>query len=514
LRGLWGAIRDSPYVLLTRAVTGNAGVNEGDLLFGKYRVERVIGSGGMGIVVAARHEELDQLVAIKFIREELLGHPDAARRFLREARAAAKLKSEHVARVLDVGMLESGAPYMIMEFLEGSDLAKILAESGPMAPTYALPLFRQACTALAEAHAAGIVHRDLKPQNLFLTHIGGSPRVKVLDFGIAKTFDVQGKAAHALTRTAAVLGSPLYMAPEQILSSRDVDARVDVWSLGVVLFELLTARWPFEADTYPALCVKIANGVPCRLSDFRQDVPLEVVAIIERCLEKDATKRFANAAEIAKAIDALPLEVFPPSRDVHRRGGGPPLSVESARGALRKLDSTPAGWDSVRDGRAAKTRRLAAGTLLLTTAAIAAGFVISRRSGARPDPARHPASAIELAPAVAANSSMPEPRSGSPDILPPSSSEGATRPQPPTTGSTAKSVPSPPERRVPSASLPATPTTSTSLGLSEAVDGDGIPLRRTSPPKRSVPGLPSPAGAATVSARATATTVDEIPSRR
>jgi serine/threonine protein kinase len=499
-------------VLLTKFVMGTAGVNEGDLLFGKYRVERVIGSGGMGIVVAARHEQLDQLVAIKFIREDVLENPDNARRFLREARAAAKLKSEHVARVLDVGMLESGAPYMIMEFLEGSDLAKILAESGPMSPAAALPLFRQTCTALAEAHAAGIVHRDLKPQNLFLTHTpGGSPRLKVLDFGIAKSFDVEGKAARALTKTTAVLGSPLYMAPEQMLSSRDVDARVDVWSLGVVLFELLTGRWPFEADTYPALCVKIANEVPRRLSDFRQDVPPEVVAIIERCLEKDVTKRFANAAEIAKAIDALPLDVFPQSRDGHRRAGALPSSVASAQGALRKPDSTPAGWDSVRDGRAVKTRAMALGVLLLMTATIAAGFVISRRSRARPDSAWQPASAI-VAPAVS-TSSMPESPSVAANIPAPSSSEVAMPLAPPPVP-TDPSVTSPPGHRVSAPSAAPTRMTSTLAALSGPVDSDGMPLRRSSPLKRSAPGLPPPAGATTAPAPASAAAVDEIPARR
>src|SRR5580704_1295941 len=167
---------------------GSIQVREGDLIAGKYRIERVLGAGGMGIVVAARHEQLDQLVAIKFVRDEALGNQDAVERFLREARAAVKLKSEHAAKVLDVGTLASGAPYMVMEYLEGSDLGKVLEESGPVSVELAAEWMVQACEAIAEAHATGIVHRDIKPQNLFLARsVGGQGKVKVLDFGVSKS---------------------------------------------------------------------------------------------------------------------------------------------------------------------------------------------------------------------------------------------------------------------------------------------------------------------------------------
>src|SRR5580692_1093404 len=220
---------------------GSAPVSEGDLLAGKYRVERVLGAGGMGIVVAARHEQLDQMVAIKFVRDEALDNEEAVQRFLREARAAVKLKSEHVARVLDVGKLDSGAPYMVMEYLEGNDLGHILTEQGPMEAAAATDWILQACEAVAEAHAAGIVHRDLKPENLFLTNtVGGTQKIKVLDFGVSKSMGGASGELSNLTRTRAMLGSPLYMAPEQMRSSRDVDARADIWALGVVLFQLLT----------------------------------------------------------------------------------------------------------------------------------------------------------------------------------------------------------------------------------------------------------------------------------
>jgi serine/threonine protein kinase len=277
-------------------------VREGDLLAGKYRVERVIGTGGMGVVVAARHEELDQLVAIKFVREDSIGNEEAIERFLRECRAAARLRSEHVARVIDVGRLENGAPYMVMEFLEGFDLAEVITRDGAMPPDIAVALLLQVCEAVGEAHAAGIVHRDLKPENLFLTRtVGGTPKMKVLDFGVAKSQSlVQG--GQGLTRTRAILGSPLYMAPEQMRSSRDVDARIDVWALGVVLFELLTLRSPFEADTMPELCLKVVNERPLSIRELRPDLSQGLVAIVERCLEKDRDRRFAGAAELAAAL--------------------------------------------------------------------------------------------------------------------------------------------------------------------------------------------------------------------
>src|ERR1700689_4591807 len=187
----------------TMSDSGSSPVKEGDLLAGKYRVERVLGVGGMGVVVAARHEQLDQRVAIKFVRDDALGNEDAVARFLREARAAVKLRSEHAAKVLDVGTLESGAPYMVMEYLEGSDLGAVLIERGPLPVEVVAEYIVQACEAVAEAHAAGIVHRDLKPQNLFLARtVGGGSTIKVLDFGVSKS-DYSG----SLTNTGALLGS-------------------------------------------------------------------------------------------------------------------------------------------------------------------------------------------------------------------------------------------------------------------------------------------------------------------
>src|SRR5450755_319444 len=222
---------------------------EGDVLAGKYRIEAVLGEGGMGIVLSATHIELGSRVAIKVLRPELAHTEDAVSRLLVEARSAASIRSEHVARVLDVGRLESGLPFLVLEHLEGRDLQQILARSGRLASQVAVDFVLQACQALSEAHSAGIVHRDLKPENLFLTYrADGTPVVKVLDFGISKRLSHDGREA-ARTNPSELLGSPLYMAPEQMKGSVSIDARVDIWSLGVVLYELCTGQSPFFGET-------------------------------------------------------------------------------------------------------------------------------------------------------------------------------------------------------------------------------------------------------------------------
>ena len=209
-------------------------VREGDLLAGKYRVERILGAGGMGIVVAARHEELDQRVAIKFVRDEALGNEGAAERFLREARAAVRLKSEHAAKVLDVGKLESGAPYMAMEYLEGTDLGAVLEERGPLPVESAIEWIVQACEAVAEAHGAGIVHRDLKPQNVFLARsVGGSPRIKVLDFGVAKSLHQDRERRASSRRRAPCSGLPSTCPPSRCAPRATSTRGPTLWAFGV-----------------------------------------------------------------------------------------------------------------------------------------------------------------------------------------------------------------------------------------------------------------------------------------
>ncbi len=275
-------------------------VNPGDVLAGKYRVERILGMGGMGVVVAATHLHLEQRVAIKFLLPEIAKHPETVARFSREARAAVRIQSEHVGKVLDVGALDTGSPYMVMEFLEGCDLSDLVKSRGPRPWNEAVEYVLQACEAMAEAHKIGIIHRDLKPANLFLTRRpDGSPCVKVLDFGISKVAD--SPDGQALTQTAAMMGSPKYMSPEQLKSSRDVDARTDIWALGVILYELLSGEGAFRADTVPQLYVAIIQDPPQPLK--RTDVPPGLIAVIMRCLEKEPARRFQNVAELSMALN-------------------------------------------------------------------------------------------------------------------------------------------------------------------------------------------------------------------
>jgi serine/threonine-protein kinase len=279
-------------------------VREGDLLAGKFRVEKVLGAGGMGVVVAARHVELRQRVALKFLLPSALGSAEHTERFLREAQAVVRLKSEHVAKVLDIGRLDDGAPYIVMEFLDGSDLSQYLAAQGPLPVEEAVSYVLQACEALAEAHALGIIHRDLKPQNLFLTRRpDGRAHVKVLDFGISKTISATSQAPLSLTRTSTIIGSPLYMSPEQMRSGKSATERSDLWSIGVIMYELLTGRVPFMAETMPDLCFKVAQDVIIPPIDLRADIPLALSDVILRCLERDVDKRVANVAELAVALE-------------------------------------------------------------------------------------------------------------------------------------------------------------------------------------------------------------------
>jgi serine/threonine protein kinase len=363
-------------------------VREGEVLAGKYRVGRVVAAGGMGVVIAAEHLKLHQPVALKFMRSDLAESPDAVKRFLLEARAAARLRNEHVARILDVCELDSGEPYIVMELLEGCDLGSKLPAVPPMAMDVAVGYVIQACAAIAEAHSLGIIHRDLKPENLFLAQQhDGSVRVKVLDFGISKVTSDARRTLGSRITTKDALGSPAYMSPEQMRSAGEVDPRADVWSLGVILYELLAGRQPFEAPSIAEICLKVTDAEPPPLGAIRQDLPAELVQAVHRCLAKNPDERWPSVVELSRAIapfvrasqgagDPRPRVLSPSDAPIHVVS---PPTVKTSE--TLELPLHPSPWRRV---------------VIATTAA-----VLAAASGFGLDAARRSLAPVALTPAMA-----------------------------------------------------------------------------------------------------------------
>jgi serine/threonine protein kinase len=455
-----------------------AGVNEGDVLAGKYRVDKVLGIGGMGVVVAAHHIHLDDRVAIKFLLPETLGNAEAVMRFAREARAAVKIKSEHVARVTDVGTLENGAPYMVMEYLEGADLSCWLSERGALPVERAVDFMLQACEAIAEAHALGIVHRDLKPANLFVARLPGSVEtIKVLDFGISKLTGLSASGGESSqTKTSALMGSPLYMSPEQMQSSKNVDTRGDIWALGVILYELVTGAAPFVADTMPELILSIMSSPPGSLRSHRPDLPEGLEAVVARCLEKDRTKRYQTVGDMALAL--LPFGSKRARASVDRIS-----QVMQAAGMATSLPSQPPpsthGPERLGAGTAAAFGRTAPETSNKKSYLLAAGAVVvlggaatlfllhgrgeSAASSAAPVSPEPSAAALKAVPA-AAETQVAEPAKAETAAIPvnpaqaPAPSEPgsvAVQPSPPSAVSKFKAKPRPVPAAAPGGAAPA-----------------------------------------------------------
>jgi serine/threonine-protein kinase len=283
----------------------------GDLVAGKYRIGRLIGQGAMGAVFAAKHETMDRDVAVKMMWPEHTSSPHLVTRFFQEARAAARIENEHVARVFDVGLTDRGAPFLVLELLEGEDLAQVLASRSSIPVPEVVGWILEALEGVAEAHSLGLVHRDLKSANLFLARRrDGTSIVKVLDFGLSKDQRASG-AGPSLTTTAAILGSPAYMAPEQLRSARTVDARADIWAVGVVLYELLAGGLPFPASNVADLCVAVLERDPEPLRPRRKEVPPALEDVVRRCLARDPAERFADVEALARAL----VPFAPPGAD-------------------------------------------------------------------------------------------------------------------------------------------------------------------------------------------------------
>lgn len=280
---------------------GGLPLKQGDVV-DDYYVERIAGVGGMAIVGVATHQQRGHRVALKLLLPENARYREVVQRFEREQRTLMQLHSEHTLRIYGAGAFQ-GTPYMVLEYLEGYDLEELLKREGPMPIERAVELILQACHSISEAHAHGIVHRDLKPANLFLVRRhDGSPCVKVLDFGISTAADDSTAAEPTLTKTSAIMGSPFYMAPEQMLSAKDVDARTDIWAMGVCLYELLTKSIPFAAETPMKVCHRVLHDEPTALRKLRPMYPKGLDEIIGRCLQRRPANRFQNIADFATCL--------------------------------------------------------------------------------------------------------------------------------------------------------------------------------------------------------------------
>jgi len=316
-------------------------VRPGDVIDGAYVVERLLGQGGMGAVYVAREDRLSRRVAIKVLSEAHGSNPEALARFEREARSAAALQSDHAARVFSVGHLANKSPYIVMELLEGEDLAGLLARRGLLPPSEVISMMLQVCDALAEAHALGIVHRDLKPANIFVAkRPSGATTIKVLDFGISKGLST-GATVSPLTATKAVMGTPLYMSPEQVRDVRAVDARTDVFSLGGVMYELLTGLTPFHAETLPDVFQKILEATPRPINETRPDVSPAFAALVQRCLEKNLAARFASAGELAQALSAVAASAPAPAPPAPQGSSAAETIAAQARNAYAQPIAPP-----------------------------------------------------------------------------------------------------------------------------------------------------------------------------
>jgi serine/threonine protein kinase len=300
----------------------------GTIVGGKYRIDGCLGTGGMGVVFSATHLELDAPVAIKVVRDDFAANEAIVSRLLFEARAVARMQSVHVVRVLDVARLPNGAPYIVMEKLRGGDLAALLQERTALPVSEAIGYLLQACEGLIEAHGLGIVHRDLKPENLFLAATPEGVVLKILDFGISKDLGtaIREGGRTTLTKGGAAIGSPSYMAPEQIRAAPNLDSRADIWSLGTILFELVTGRCPFEADTVAMMYQKVLTEDPPSLLDILPSSPSELNTIIQLCLQKDPDDRFQTVQELATALRGLSR---PPVIERKRLESGIELTAEA-----------------------------------------------------------------------------------------------------------------------------------------------------------------------------------------
>ena len=381
-----GASSLPPKIIMSdpTAIPDGTGLFPGFIVGNKYRIDGCLGEGGMGVVLSATHLELDAPVAIKVVREEYAGSDDIVERVLFEARAVARMRSSHVVRVLDVARLDSGCPYIVMEQLQGVDLGHALWDNGPFSVPQAIDYLLQACDGLAEAHGLGIVHRDLKPGNLFLATTPEGVVLKVLDFGISKEVSsplrsIARRPRTSLTSAGDPVGSPYYMAPEQMRASPDIDARADIWSLGAILFELLTGQCPFEGDT---MTRSVRQGLDRRS------------AVAERAFERTCHgSRAGDRSLFGRRTRSSAIRPWASSRKHCELGGRAKTSScpsQSRRSRLRRSARLPLAMVGLERAARAGRSRLLANARQCCERGRQQGPPDDRSAGRRPSGARCP----------------------------------------------------------------------------------------------------------------------------
>ncbi len=384
-------------------------LSPGEIIDDKYRIVRLIGEGGMGAVYEGENARIHRRVAIKVLHAEVAANGDAVARFEREAQAAGRIGSEHIVEVLDLGTLPSGARYLVMEFMDGDSLSKRIKQRGRLSPQELYPIARQLLEALMAAHGAGIVHRDLKPDNVFLlaSRHGGPEFLKLLDFGISKFSDLHG-AVSSMTRTGAVMGTPYYMAPEQAKGSRQLDHRVDLYAVGVVMYEALTGKVPFDAETFNELLFKIVLETPRPIEELAPGMDPNLCAIVRRAMAREPNERFQTAEEFRGALDQWASGAGASLPDASGRYSQVNPNV---RPSAPHFNMTPGNWTDVPPGlevAASRNRK----PLYIATAAIvlvvfgAGGFLLISGRQSNREAAEAAASASAVA-ASAPTAAMP-----------------------------------------------------------------------------------------------------------
>lgn len=355
----------------------------GSIIGGRYRIETLLAAGGMGVVYRASRISLGDLVAVKVLKAEVASNRELLERFRREALVTARLESDHVARVFDVGVLEDGCPFIVMEHLHGETLKQRLMGVGSLSTQSTVDLLLEVCEGLAEAHIAGIVHRDLKPSNLFFSRrAGGQEVVKILDFGISK--QLSGEELE-LTRTSSVLGSPFYMSPEQMIDSKDVDQRSDLWSIGVIGYECLAGATPFFARSTTEVAVRVTNSKPTPLHERCPEVSRGLSEVLAWCLSKKSTERPDSVRTLAEALAPFGSTRGQATVEAirHLFGGSGQMSpsfVAQVRAPQDSVDRTAAGTASAAEASRSSVRRRTplARALPWTLGAAVLGVVIWR----------------------------------------------------------------------------------------------------------------------------------------